>query len=191
MHEKGQKWCWSTPHTEQLNVEKKQEEDESQKKNYIWARKKGKKTTKELLFKSNLSFMMIHFVVEFLKSCHFYKVTVINPMIIKAQRVCGGILLKIKSKCKYRRATEGCWVERNNKIAKPSKCDYQLLHSPWCWVRRFCWEMGGLPDWGQVRVVRGLQFCLAHCRGCGVGLNYPGAACLIWPGTFGDRPKAE
>ena len=22
-----------------------------------------------------------------------------------------------------------------------------------------------------------------------MGLNYPGAVCLIWPGTFGDSPK--
>ena len=57
--------------------------------------------------------------------------------------------------------------------------------------RAFCWESGSLPDWGQVRVVRGLQCCLAHRRGYGGGLNYPGAACLIWPSTFQDRPKAE
>lgn len=82
-------------------------------------------------------------------------------------------------------------LKRITKLESVPNSDDGLLHSPWCWVGCFCWEMGGLPDWGQVRVVRGLQFCLAHRRGCGVGLNYPGAACLIWPATFGDGPKAE
>lgn len=34
-------------------------------------------------------------------------------------------------------AEKGCWVEKNNKTGKCSKWDDQVLHSRWCWVRRF------------------------------------------------------
>lgn len=53
------------------------------------------------------------------------------------QLVCNYILWSLKEKESIEVATEYRWYQKNSRIGKQFRCDYQLLHSPWCGVRRF------------------------------------------------------